>query len=88
MVNKTLRSNTNTIVGGFTDGGRFNFSRRKYTRSVLVANVISSGFPGGTRGKTRFNINFYDEDASESIFMIMTPWSSLYNMTTRISSES
>lgn len=60
---KNLCSNTNTITRGFIGRGRFSFSRRKYIRHVLAANVVSPSFPRGTHGKVVVNITFSNEDA-------------------------
>lgn len=52
MIGKTLDSNTNTIVRGFTSRGNSSSSQRKYARHVFAANVISIRFPRDEQGET------------------------------------
>lgn len=56
MADKTKIYSTNTIVGGFTGGGKYISLWRKYARQVLSTNVISHALPNSSQGKTRVNI--------------------------------
>lgn len=88
MSDKYLHFNTNIIVGSFAGGGSFSSPRKKYAMQVFVANVISFGSRGGTQREKRANITFSIRTPIDSTLTIMTHWSSLCIMATRISNES
>lgn len=73
---------------GFTSGGCSRSFRRKYERQMLVANVISHGFPRGQQGKIEVKITFLKSDVIGTNPHGNDPMVITYNMKTRTSSES
>lgn len=63
MIEITLPSDVNTIVGGFAGEGSSSSPRRKYARQMLAANVISPSFLRGEQGQIGVNITFFDRVA-------------------------
>lgn len=62
MIDRVLHHTSSVIARGITKKGLSRTARRRYTRQVLVANIIFCDFPKSTTRATEANITFFEED--------------------------